>query len=310
MALSGWSRNSRRAGLVDTVSHLSQALDQTVVVENRAGSDGLVGTDYVPKRPTDGYIPLVSHASVLIYATATRTVMPFDPVNDFSHMGMLFEAPMVQLVPAQSPFQTLAQYLTGAKTRPLCYGWCGIGYANHLFSEMLTIQCKAPNHDHIPYHGSAPAMQDLLDGQIDSVLDPFTTNVAQLKAGSLRALAVSTPNRLPFLPSIPTFAEMGFPKLTGSQWLGLSALKGLPTPIVQRLLALIPEILTKPGIAARLKEMQTLPRQNAVVVYQFTQLINALIDTWRILEKLANVAGDNINCRFKNSRRRTLIEHR
>lgn len=281
-------------GLVDTVSrmmapHLSQALGQTVVVENRAGAGGLIGTDYVSKQPADGYTLLVSHASVHIYATATRKVMPFDPVNDFSHMGMLVEAPMVLLVRAQSPFQTLEQYLTAARTRPVRYGSSGIGSANHLFGEMLKIEGKAPQHDHIPYQGSAPAMQDLLGGQIDSLLDPITTNVAQLKAGSLRALAVSTPSRLQALPNIPTFAELGFPKLTGSQWLGLSAPKGLPGPILARLTALIPEILAKPDIAARLEEIQTLPRKNAVVGTEFVQLINSQIDTWRSVAKLANV---------------------
>ena len=281
-------------GLVDTVSrlmapHLSQSLGQTVVVENRAGAGGLVGTDYVSKQPADGYTLLVSHASVHIYAAATRKTMPFDPVSDFTHMGMLVEAPMVLLVRAQSPYQTLEQYLTAAKTKPVRYGSSGIGSANHLFGEMLKIEGKAPNHDHIPYQGSAPAMQDLLGGQIDSVLDPITTNVAQLKAGSLRALAVSTPNRLPAMPTVPTFAELGFPKLTGSQWLGLSAPKGMPAPIVARLTALIPEILAKPDIAARLEELQTLPRKNAVVGTEFTQLINAQIDTWRGVAKLANV---------------------
>ncbi len=281
-------------GLVDTVSrlmapHLSQALGQTVIVENRAGAGGLVGTDYVSKQPADGYTLLVSHASVHIYATATRKTMPFDPVNDFSHLGMLVEAPMVLLVRAQSPFQTLDQYLTAAKTKPVRYGSSGIGSANHLFGEMLKIEGKAPNHDHIPYQGSAPAMQDLLGGQIESLLDPITTNVAQLKAGSLRALAVSTPSRLPALPNIPTFAELGFPKLTGSQWLGLSAPKGLPAPVVARLSALIPEILAKPDIAARLEEIQTLPRKNAVVGTEFVKLINEQIDTWRNVARLANV---------------------
>lgn len=281
-------------GLVDTVSrlmapHLSQALGQTVIVENRAGAGGLVGTDYVSKQPADGYTLLVSHASVHIYATATRKTMPFDPVNDFSHLGMLVEAPMVLLVRAQSPFQTLEQYLTAAKTKPVRYGSSGIGSANHLFGEMLKIEGKAPNHDHIPYQGSAPAMQDLLGGQIESLLDPITTNVAQLKAGSLRALAVSTPSRLPALPNIPTFAELGFPKLTGSQWLGLSAPKGLPAPVMARLSALIPEILAKPDIAARLEEIQTLPRKNAVVGTEFVKLINEQIDTWRNVAKLANV---------------------
>ena len=281
-------------GLVDTVSrlmapHLSQALGQTVVVENRAGAGGLIGSDYVSKQPADGYTLLVSHASVHIYATATRRTMPFDAVNDFTHMGMLVEAPMVLLVRAQSPFQSLDQYVTAAKTKPVRYGSSGIGSANHLFGELLKIEGKAPQHDHIPYQGSAPAMQDLLGGQIDSLLDPITTNVAQLKAGSLRALAVSTPNRLPALPSIPTFAELGYSKLTGSQWLGLSAPKGLPAPIVQRLSALIPEILAKPDFAARLEELQTLPRKTPVVGDEFVQLIRSQIDTWRSVAKLANV---------------------
>jgi tripartite-type tricarboxylate transporter receptor subunit TctC len=281
-------------GLVDTVSrlmapHLSAALGQTVLVDNKAGAGGLIGTDFVSKQPADGYTLLVSHASVHVYATATRRTMPFDPIGDFTHMGMLVEAPMVLLVRAASPYQTLAQYVDAAKTKPVRYGSSGIGSANHLFGEMLKIEGKAPQHDHIPYQGSAPAMQDLLGGNIDSLFDPVTTNVAQLKAGSLRALAVSTPNRLPAFPNIPTFAELGYPSLTGSQWLGLSAPKGMPAPIVQRLTALIPEILSKPDFAARLEDLQTLPRKVPVVGGDFEKLIKSQIDTWRAVAKQANV---------------------
>jgi tripartite-type tricarboxylate transporter receptor subunit TctC len=281
-------------GLVDTVSrlmapHLSQALGQTVVVENKAGAGGLIGTEYVSRQPADGYSLLVSHASVHIYAAATRNVMPFDPVSDFSHLAMLVEAPMVILVRAQSPYQTLAQYIAAAKTKPVRYGTSGIGSANHLYGELLKIEAPAPQHDHVPYQGSAPAMQDLLSGQIDSLFDPITTNVAQLKAGSLRALAVSTPQRLPALPTIPTFAELGFPSMTGSQWLGLSAPKNLPAPIAQKLATLMPEILAKPDIAQRLEELQTLPRKNPVVGDEFVKLIQGQIDTWSKVAKRAKV---------------------
>ncbi len=281
-------------GLVDTVSrlmapHLAAALGQTVLVENRAGAGGLIGTEYVSRQPADGYNLLVSHASVHVYATATRRTMPFDAVGDFTHIGMLVEAPMVLLVRGQSPFQNLEQYVTAAKTKPVRYGSSGIGSANHLFGELLKLEGKAPNHDHVPYQGSAPAMQDLLGSQIDSLFDPVTTNVAQLKAGSLRALAVSTPSRLPAFPNIPTFAEQGYGKLTGSQWLGLSAPKGLPAPIVQRLTALIPEILAKPDFAARLEELQTLPRKGGVMGDEFVSLIRSQIDTWRAVAKIANV---------------------
>jgi tripartite-type tricarboxylate transporter receptor subunit TctC len=281
-------------GLVDTVArlmapHLSSAISQSVVVENRAGAGGLVGTEYASRQPADGYSLLVSHASVHVYATATRRTMPFDPVGDFTHMGMLVEAPMLLLVRAQSPYQNLSQYVNAAKTRAVRYGSSGIGSANHLFGELLKIDGQAPEHDHVPYQGSAPAMQDLMGGQIDSVFDPVTTNVNQLKAGSLRALAISTPARLPALPNIPTFAEQGLPSLTGSQWLGLSAPKNLPAPIVQRLTALIPEILAKPDVMQRLEDIQTLPRKTPVVGDDFVKLIQSQITNWTAVAKRAKV---------------------
>ncbi len=281
-------------GLVDTVSrlmapHLSTALGQSVVVENRPGAGGIIGTDFVSKQAADGYTLLVSHAAVHVYAAATRRTLPFDPLGDFTHLGMLCEAPMILVVRAASPFQTLEQYVTAARKQPVRYGTSGIGSANHLFGELLKIEGKAPEHDHVPYQGSAPAMQDLLGGQIDGVFDPITTNVAQLKAGSLRALAVSTAQRLPALPNIPTFAELGYPKLTGSQWLGLSAPKGLPAPVAQRLSALIPEVLTRPDVVARLDELQTLPRKPTVMGDDFVQLVRTQIDTWRAVARTSNV---------------------
>ncbi len=281
-------------GLVDVVSrlmapHLSQALGQSVVVENRPGAGGLIGTDFVAKQAPDGYTLLVSHAAVHVFAAATRRVMPFDALADFTHMGMLVEAPMVLAVRAQSPFQTLEQYVSAARSQPVRYGTSGIGSANHLFGELLKIEGRAPQHDHVPYQGSAPAMQDLLGGQIEGVFDPITTNVAALKAGSLRALAVSTPKRLAALPGIPTFAEQGYAKLTGSQWLGLSAPKGLPAPIAQKLTALIPDVLARPDVMARLEDLQTLPRNPNLVGDDFVQLVRAQIETWRAVAKGANV---------------------
>jgi tripartite-type tricarboxylate transporter receptor subunit TctC len=173
-------------GLVDIVSrlmapYLSEALDQSVVVENRAGAGGLIGSEFVARQPADGYTLLVSHAAVHVYAPTTRRSMPFDAIDDFTHLGMLVEAPMVLLVRAQSPYQTLEQYVNAARGKPVRYGTSGVGSASHLYGELLKIDGKAPQHDHVLYQGSAPALQDLLGGQIDSVFDPITTNVAALK---------------------------------------------------------------------------------------------------------------------------------
>jgi tripartite-type tricarboxylate transporter receptor subunit TctC len=281
-------------GLVDTVArlmapHLSTALGQSVVVENRAGAGGLVGTEFVSRQSPDGYNLLISHASVHVYATATRRRMPFDPIADFTHMGMLVEAPMLLLVNGESSYQTLAQYIAAAKSKPVNYGTSGVGSANHLYGELLKIEASAPQHTHVPFQGSAPAIQALLGKQIDSVFDPVTTNIGTLKSGKLRALAVSTPARLPAFPDIPTFAELGFASLTGSQWLGLSAPKGLPAPIAQRLTALIPQILAQPDIMAQLDELQTLPRKSPLLGNDFSQLIQSQISTWTAVAKKANV---------------------
>jgi tripartite-type tricarboxylate transporter receptor subunit TctC len=281
-------------GLVDTVSRLmapalSQALGQTVVVENRAGAGGVIGTDFVAKQPADGYTLLVSHASVHVFSAATMPTLPFNPVTDFTHMGMLVEASNVLLVRSQSPYTTLDQYLTAARMRPVRYGSSGIGSAPHLLGAMLTGAANAPNLDHVPYRGSAPAMQDLMANQIESLIDPITTNVQLLKDGVLRALAVSTPQRLPAFPNIPTFAELGYPKLTSAQWLGLSAPKNLPAPITERLTALIPQLMARPELMTRFEELQTLPRNPPPLGAAFTGIINEQITEWTAVARQYNI---------------------
>ncbi len=272
-------------GLVDTVSRLiapimAQQLGQTVVVENRAGAGGVIGTDFVAKQPADGYTLLVSHASVHVFSAATMPTLPFLPVTDFTHVGMMVEASNVLLVKGDSRYQTLDQYITAARTRPVRYGSSGIGSAPHLLGAMLTGETGVTNLDHVPYRGSAPAMQDLMANQIESIIDPITTNVQLMKDGVLRALAVSTPQRLAAFPNVPTFAELGFPKLTSAQWLGLSAPKNLPAPIAARLAALIPTLVQRPELMARFEELQTLPRNPPPMGADFTAIINQQIGEW------------------------------
>ncbi|WP_170979238.1 tripartite tricarboxylate transporter substrate binding protein [Roseomonas sp. HF4] len=281
-------------GLVDTISRLiapvmSQALGQTVVVENRAGAGGVIGTDFVAKQPADGYTLLMSHASVHVFSTATMPRLPFHPVTDFTHVGLLVEASNVLLVKADSPFRTLEQYIAAARTRPVRFGSSGIGSAPHLLGAMLSAEANAPNLDHVPYRGSAPAMQDLMANTIESMIDPITTNVRMLQDGTLRALAVSSPQRLPALPNIPTFAELGYAKLTSAQWLGLSAPKGLPQPIVDRLTTLIPSLLTRPELVTRFEELQTLPRNPTLFAGDFVKMMEQQIGEWTAVARQFNI---------------------
>jgi tripartite-type tricarboxylate transporter receptor subunit TctC len=281
-------------GLVDTVSRLlapimAQQLGVSVVVENRPGAGGIIGTDMVAKAPADGYTLLMSHASVHVFSTATRPTLPFDPIADFTHMVHMVEAPNVILVRGNSPFQTLEQYVTAAKTRPVRFGSSGIGSAPHLLGAMLSAEAQAPQLDHIPYAGSAPAMQDLLANNIESLVDPITTNVAQMRDGSLRALAVSAPQRLAAFPNVPTFAELGYPKLTSAQWLGLSAPKGLPAPIAERLTAMIPPMLKRPELMARFTDLQTVPRETPPTGEAFVRLMREEIATWTAVARQFNI---------------------
>ncbi|MDO9502107.1 tripartite tricarboxylate transporter substrate binding protein [Falsiroseomonas sp.] len=281
-------------GLVDTVARLmapvmSQALGQSVVVENRAGAGGIIGTDMVAKAPADGHTLLVSHASVHVFSTATRPTLPFHPINDFTHIMHMVEAPNIILVRANSPFQTLEQLLAAARTQPVRFGSSGIGSAPHLLGAMLSSEARAPNLDHIPYAGSAPAMQDVLAGNIECMVDPITTNTAQMRDGTLRALAVSTAQRLTMFPNLPTFAELGFPKLTSAQWLGLSGPKGLPAPVVERLAALVPPILARPDLMARLTDLQTLPRTPQPTGEAFVSVIREEITAWTAVARQFNI---------------------
>lgn len=281
-------------GLVDTVARLlapmlAQALGQSVVVENRAGAGGVIGTDVVAKAPPDGHTLLVSHATVHVYGAATRPTLPFDPVTDFTHMMQLVEAPNILLVRAQSPFRTLEEYIAAARTRPVRYGSSGIGSAPHLLGAMLSAEARAPNLDHIPYAGSAPAMQDVMGGNIESMVDPITTNTQQLRDGSLRALAISTPQRLPMFPDVPTFAELGYAKLTSSQWLGLSGPKGLPAPVVERLTAIVPPMLKRPELMARFTDLQTVPRDPPPTGAAFVGLIREELAVWTPVARQFNI---------------------
>jgi tripartite-type tricarboxylate transporter receptor subunit TctC len=210
-------------------------------------------------------------------------------VDDFTHLGLLVEAANVLLVRGDSPIRDLGQYLEMARRQPVRFGSSGIGSAPHLLGAMLSGEARAPQLEHVPYRGTAPAMQDLLARTIESMIDPITTNVQQLKDGSLRALAVSSPQRLPAFPNIPSFAELGYPKLTSTQWLGLSAPKGLPAPIAERMRAMIPSILARPELRARFEELQTLPRDPVPLGGEFQRVMREDITAWTAVARQFNI---------------------
>lgn len=281
-------------GLVDTITRLvapplSAALGLNVLVENRAGAGGVIGTDYVAKQPADGYTFLMTHASVMVYSAATLPRLPFDPINDFTHLALLVEASSVLLVRADSPIRSFADYLQAARTRPTRYGSSGIGSAPHMLGAMLAGTANLTQLDHAPYAGSAPAMRDLLGGHIESLIDPITTNVEAMNNGTLRALAISTPQRLPAFPNVPTFAELGFPALVQTQWVGISAPRGLPQPIAERMMQEMPNVMRAPAIVTRTTELQTLPRNPVPTGAAFVQIMSSELAAARQVAQRYNI---------------------
>ena len=283
-------------GLVDTVARLiapplSATLGQNVVVENKPGAGGVIGTDFVAKSPPDGYTFLMTHAGVMVYSAATLPSLPFDPIADFTHLGMLVEAPSVLLVRGDSPFRTLADYVAAARTRPVRYGSSGAGSALHILGAMLSGAADLRELDHTPYQGSAPAIRDLLGGHIEGVFDPITTNVEALRNGRLRALAVSTRERLAAFPAIPTFAEEGYPTIVQTIWLGLSGPRGLPAPVAERMKAAISGILRAPAVQERMAQLVTLSRDPPPLGADFVEIIRADMRTAREVARRYNITS-------------------
>lgn len=281
-------------GLVDTVTRLvapvlAAGIGQNVVVENRAGAGGVIGTDHVAKSPPDGYTFLMTHASVMVYSAATLPTLPFDPINDFTHLGFLLEAASVLLVRADSPMRSFQDFIARARTTPTRYASSGIGSAPHMLGAMLTGAANLAQLDHAPYAGSAPAIRDLLGGHIESLIDPITTNVAALQQGALRALAISTPERLPAFPDIPTFVELGFPALVQTQWVGMSGPRGLPQPIADRMMQEIPKLVAAPAVLQRATELQTLPRNPVPLGADFVRIIQTELAQAREVARRYNI---------------------
>ncbi|MBL8384713.1 MAG: tripartite tricarboxylate transporter substrate binding protein [Burkholderiales bacterium] len=246
------------AGTVDIAArHLAERLaarlGQPVVVENRAGATGQVGSTAVVQAPPDGYTLLAMSATVHTFSPNLARKFPFDPIDDFAVVSQIVSFPYAMVVPANSRFRTVADVSAFAKANPgkVSYASFGLGSGPYMVSELFALSAGVQLL-HVPYKGAAPAIIDLLSGQVDFFIDSLPSPLAQVRAGKLRALAVTTPRRSDFLPDVPAMAET-IPGFDASVWLGIAASPKTPREIVNRLNAEIRAISAEPAYVERLR---------------------------------------------------------
>ena len=221
---------------------LSEKWQQSVVIENRAGAGGNVGMEVVAQSPADGHVLLMSYVGSHAINAALYKRLPFDPVKDFAPVATLATLPFVLVARPEAPFKSVRELMDQGQKSPLTFGSAGNGSVNHLLGVMFN-GAAGTKMEHIPYRGAAPAMQDLLSGQINVVFTSLPSVAGAIRNGSLRPLAVTSQARSSTFPHIPTLAESGLKDFDVSPWFGLFAPGQTPAAVVRKINQDIQEIL-------------------------------------------------------------------
>jgi len=241
-------------------TRLGEGLGQTVIIDNRGGAGTAIGTKAVADAPADGYTILLGTVSSHAINPILNPRIGYNPVKDFAAIGPVAATPFLLVVHPSVQAQTVRELIALAKARPgtLASGSAGNGTSNHLAIELFKTQ-TGTDILHVPYKGSAPALADVLSGQIPMMFDLVTTSVPQVRSGTLRALAVTSRERLPALPTVPTMIEAGVPDFDVSAWFGLFAPAATPPAVIARLNAELEKALLLPDVRDRLASLGALP---------------------------------------------------
>jgi tripartite-type tricarboxylate transporter receptor subunit TctC len=285
-------------GPTDIVARsLAQAMEKslggTVVVENKPGAGGTLAVADVARAPADGYRLLVHHIGMST-APALYRKLPFDPLKDFEYVGLINDVPMTLLVRPGLPVNSVKELTAYVKANrdKVTLANAGLGAASHLCG-LLFQQAIATDLTTVPYKGTAPAMADLLGGQVDILCDQTTQTTPQILSGKLRALAITSPRRIDTLKDVPTAAEAGLPGFELSVWHGLYAPKGTPKPVADKIVASMQAALKDPDLVKRFTDL------GSVIVAPDRQTPDALgkylkteIDKWAPIIKKAGEYAD------------------
>lgn len=235
--------------------YMGKDLGQTVVVDNRAGAGGNIGGQAAARAPADGYTLFMGTVGTHAINQSLYKKMPFDPIKDFAPLSRVAMVPNLLVANPSQPFKSVKEMIAYAKANPgkLNFGSSGNGSSIHLSGELFK-QMAGVDMQHVPYRGSAPAVADLMGGQISVMFDNMPSAIPHVKAGKFRALAVTTAKRSPALPDVPTIAEAGVPGYEATSWFGLLAPASTPAPVVAKLNASILKALADPAVKKKLAE--------------------------------------------------------
>ncbi len=272
---------------------MGASIGQTVLIENRPGAGGTVGADNVAKSPADGYSFIVSHVSPHGTAPGVYPQLPYNPITDFTHLAMVCETPTAIMVRRDSPLRSFEDWVAAAKGPGLRVGTSGIGSIGHLQSELLSRRAGLGKLEHVPYRGTAPAIQDLLGGTIESIFEPVAGLVPQLTGSgqTMRMLALSANARLAVLPDVPLLSEKGFAEVTATAWMGFSGPRGLPPEIGRRVTEATVAAIGRPEVLARMEELAVFPPAQPLTGEPYTAFIRDFSAKWTAVARAANIVA-------------------
>ena len=269
---------------------LGEKIGQTVVVDNRPGAGGTIGSDAAAKSAPDGYTLLLATSSTHSIGPAINPKIPYDAVADFTPLGYVATSPNLVLVPNSSPANTMREFIDFAKKNPgkLNYASSGNGTIVHLTTELFKAM-SGTFMVHIPYRGTALAIPDLVSGKVDVMFDSLVTGLPHVKDGKLKALAVTSAARTQLAPDLPAVAEV-LPGFESTTWFGLYGPKGLSAEVVQRINTALNAALADPEVKERFARLGAEPTGGSAA--RFTQVARADFDKWKAIISQRRITAD------------------
>lgn len=268
---------------------LSEKWGQPVVVENRPGAGGNIGMDAVAKAPGDGHTLLMSYVGSHAINPSIYSKLPFDPEADFVAVATLANVPFVAAINASVPVTNMKGLVSYAAQKPVSFGSAGNGSVNHLLGEMFNTASGA-KMQHVPYKGAAPALTDLISGQIQVVFTSLPSVAQHIRSGTVKGLAVTGSKRAVAFKDIPTISESGFPGFVINPWFGLFASKGTPNNIAKQINADVKKVLEEKDVLEKFAAIGAEPFETTP--QEFQAMLHSDIKTWAAVVKSSGATAD------------------